>query len=212
MSTAVQKGRTLFQVLLDALKKPEPAPKAPAVDLYNPLKLSLGGFVKIATPDYIAYTFSIEMMSEFTRQIAKRTLKFVDYSLFDPDRGQDGTYITLRVIPQDDGKLDCLLLRPKDELPFSKELQKALKGKELVDNESQVKYTMRASHKASIREAKADGSVNRLQVEYWDFINEEEQQPRFYVVEMDLSDREGMIQTYTGSLIAKEDVKPVGSH
>ena len=93
-------------------------------------------------------------------------------------------------------------------------LRAALEGDELVDNETGVAYQKEGDYEASVSETSRSGS-KRLSVKYWDFVKKEGEKadaPDLYLVEMDLSDKEGWIQTYYGSSLETEDVKPIGSH
>ena len=216
---ARDKTATLYEILLawwnKGGSKPPPTPvqqvnTAAMPTVFNPLKFAVGGFVRIQAGGLDARTFSVENVEEYTRRIGTEKLVFTDYVFLDTD-GKEETWATVRVIPKTKGGYDCLLLSPRFESGYTDELAKALEGDTLKDDESEVIYRKLGQFKASVREISADGTKRR-DVEYWDFINEEEAQPRFYLVEMDLSDRKGWIQTFLGTPIAIEDVAPISGH
>lgn len=210
------KGRTLWQVLVDLVRGDSPASEPPpkrkplVIDLYNPLKLSVGGYVRIETPEFFGYTFSVEKIAEFTRRIGKSTIRSVDYVLWDPDKGEEGVEVTVRVLPGNaEGEFKCYLLRQTGEFAHDDDYDHALK-KDEIEAEG-VLYQKVGMNNAELREVTADGTSS-LRLRYWDFINEEGPEPRLFVVELDLSDREGVISTFTGHPLPYGDVKPVSGH
>lgn len=219
MRSASEKGKTLWEMAMDKFRgTPETQAQTPRVqtpeDFFNPLRLSLGGYVKIENGDYTGATFSVETISEITRRGTHKSV-IADYSLHDPDtpdpdpEKKDGTWLTLRVIPKDGSTdaFDCALLHPLAELEDSKELEKVLKGTTLKDDETGAEFQKQAGpYDCSVREISADGKQNRLQMKYWDFANADQPKP-LYVVELDTSDRVGIIQTYRGELISQHAVK-----
>lgn len=219
MTGVSDKGSTIFEMAVEWLRGKSAQPPRTAETrhaealpgIFNPLKLSIGGFLRIETPELVARTFSVEQLSEFTRYIAKRELKFTDYALSDPTAGTNGLWVTIRAIPKDSENLDCMLLTCRFESGYTPELAAALEGDTIVDQDSGVTYRKVGSYECSIRKVSKDG-INRLSLKYWDFVNEEEPQPRFYIVEMDQSDREGWIEAYFGTRLSHQDVVPIAGH
>lgn len=181
-------------------------------NVFNPLGFTVGGYVRIETVELMNATFQVVLISEFTRQVGKRTLRFVDYALHDPHFGDgEGTYVTLRALPQEDRSNKLVLWRPKSEFGFSDEFMSILNEPELRDDESGLTYQKVGAFEAQVRELSEDG-LNTLSLKYWDFVNTEGKEPRFFLVEMDTSDREGWTQTYTGSEVSVDDVKSIAGN
>lgn len=220
MSSATERTATLWQILMekigwsarpdDSITRNDERPATPP-DLYNPLKLALGGFVRIDTPELMAATFSVEWISEFTRHIGGQKLMSVDYSLHDPDfGGEGGTYLTVRVIPQDRNELGCFVLFPDVEEPYSREVEA------IIDSAGEIKvgdkvYRKEGAYEASLREVSSEG-LKRLTIKYGDFSLVEGTGHPYYVAEMDLTDKKGLYHGYFAEPIHRDDVKPIAGH
>ena len=225
MKTALDKGATLAEMAKGwfqgrrsgGVKTPPDSPTAdPAAGFFNPMKLSIGGYVGIDTTNYFKKTFSVEKIGEFTRQIGTRSLLFADYVLKSEDEGKE-TWVTVRAIPEDGrrGPVSCYLFVPHQEMGYDQKTEKVFNGQKVVDND--LRKTFLACGKphwseASVREASTEG-VESLRIKYWDFIHEEKKGPNLHLlVEMDLTNKKGWIQTFLGTPCATEDIRPIAGH
>lgn len=121
-------GKTLWEMLKERLNKADTS-----IAFYNPLDYRVGGLVSLAKghPEFQTYDFTVKEILEFTRRISGQEFKFTDYVLagtntktFSPD---DALTLRLRVVPNQAGAYDALLLRLEDEFAFDQGFLEVLK-------------------------------------------------------------------------------------
>jgi hypothetical protein len=193
-------------------------------DFPNPLRFALLGNVTLDTTaeaselsDLAEKTFQVVNIAKVTRRQGGKSSDVVDYALHDPTPikdNEDGTYVTVRVIPQGDGREPvCILFRPKDELELTDALMASLKEKTIKDNDSGIEYARQHDYPdCSVQEFSNKG-VNRLKLRYLDYTAQVSGKTRFYLVELVLSGEEkGDVQTSEGWLFSRFKINRVGDH
>ena len=188
---AAKKGKTLWEMLVDRLHK---GGNGAGVPFFNPLDLRVGGAQRIAYangPEFERFDFLVQEIREYTRQIGSQEFRFSDYVLrgvntksFD---AKDTLTARIRVVPNQAGANDSLLLRVYDEFAFSEEFLDVVKDTtgifEISDDDSDEKFTfnrindLRESYQAAVLvvgETTPDGKaiINKsspVKFEYWDY-------------------------------------------
>ena len=197
MAEPEKKGKTLWEMLQERLHRHAGANgngNGAAVDFANPLDLRIGSPVPIAFangPDFAGYNFTVEEIREYNRRIGGRDFTFTDYVLrgvntktFDADQAMT---VRVRVMPNQAGAHDSLLLRLSDDFAFAEGFLNVVKDDtglfEVKETESGAPETftrinnLRDSYEAAVlainettAEGKAPtGKTSTIKVEYWDY-------------------------------------------
>ena len=186
-----QSGRTLWEMLCERVRG---GGNGAGVAFSNPLSLGVGSPVNVPYangPDVANLDFSVQEIREYTRQISGQEFVFTDYVL----RGvstksfaaEDAVTARLRVVPNQAGGQDTLLLRLEDEFAFAEDFLAVVKDTtgifELTDDQSGVRQTfsrindLREPYQAAVLviaattpEGKASpGKATPVKLEYWDY-------------------------------------------
>jgi hypothetical protein len=188
---AAKKGKTLWEMLVDRLHK---GGNGAGVPFYNPLDLRVGGAQRIAFangPEFEGFDFAIQEIREYTRRIGDQEYRFSDYVLRGVStksfEAKDTLTARIRVVPNQAGSNDSLLLRVYDEFAFSEDFLDVVKDTtgifEISDDDSGDKVTfnrindLRESYQAAVLvvgETTPDGKalINKsspVKIEYWDY-------------------------------------------
>lgn len=185
------KGKTLWEMLVDRLHK---GGNGAGIPFFNPLDLRVGGAQAIAYsngPEFEGFDFSLQEIREYTRRIGNQEFRFSDYVLrgvstksFD---AKDAMVSRIRVVPNQAGGNDSLLLRVYDEFAFSENFLDVVKDTtgvfEITEDESGEKFTfnrindLRESYQAAVLVVgettpdgkAAAGKASPVKIEYWDY-------------------------------------------
>jgi len=186
------KGKTLWEMLMERLHKG--GGNGAGIPFANPLDLRVGSAVEVAYangPEFADYDFTVQEIREYTRTISGQEFRFTDYVLrgvnkksFDAD---DVVTARLRVVPNQAGGHDSLLLRVYDEFGFAEDFLEVLKDTtgvfEVRDDKSGATDTftrindLREPYEAAVLivaettpDGKAaNGKASPLRLEYWDY-------------------------------------------
>jgi hypothetical protein len=184
------KGKTLWEMLSDRLR----ASNGAGIAFSNPLDLRAGSPVRVSYangPEFADFDFAANEIREYTRRIAEEEFRFTDYVLrgtsaksFDPG---DALTLRLRVVPNQAGGHDSLLLRLEDEFAFAEDFLGVVKDTtgifEVTDDKSGQKTTfsrindLRESYVAAVLVVAATtpdgkgapGKTTAAKLEYWDY-------------------------------------------
>ena len=185
------KGKTLWEMLQERLHGNS---NGAGIAFANPLDLRVGSPVAVAYangPEYTDYNFSVQEMREYTRRIEAQEFRFTDYVLRgvntkSPD-ADDTVAARLRVVPNQAGAHDALLLRLYDEFAFAEDFLGVVKDTtglfKVTDDKSGAETTfsrindLRESYQAAVLVVSettpdgkgATGKVAPAKVEYWDY-------------------------------------------
>ena len=160
----------------------------------NPLDLRVGSPVAVAHangPDFADYDFTVQEIREYNRRIQGQEFRFTDYVLrgvntktLDAD---DVMPARLRVVPNQAGANDSLLLRLYDEFEFAEDFLAVVKDTtglfKVTDDKSGAEATysrindLRESYQAAVLVVAettpdgkgAPGKISPVKVEYWDY-------------------------------------------
>jgi hypothetical protein len=185
------KGKTLWEMLLERLHG---SGNGAGIPFANPLDLRVDSPVAVAYsngPEFADYNFSVQEIREYTRRIQGQEFHFTDYVLrgvnaksLDAD---DAITVRLRVVPNQAGAHDALLLRLYDEFEFAEDFLSVVKDTtglfKVTDDKSGNEATftrindLRESYQAAVllvAETTSDGKaatgkVSPVKVEYWDY-------------------------------------------
>ena len=185
------KGKTLWEMLTERLHG---SGNGAGIAFSNPLDLRVGSPVAIAYangPEFADYNFSVQEIREYTRRIQGQDFRFADYVLRgvnakSPDA--DNVLMTrVRVVPNQAGANDALLLRIYDEFEFAEDFLAVVKDTtglfKVTDDKSGAEAIfsrindVRESYQAAVlvvAETTPDGKgalgkVSPAKVEYWDY-------------------------------------------
>ena len=185
------KGKTLWEMLLARLHG---GGNGAGIAFANPLDLRVGSPVAVPFangPELADYTFTAQEMREYTRRIQGQAFPFTDYVLRganakSPD-ADDVITARLRVVPNQAGANDALLLRLYDEFEFAEDFLAVLKDTtglfKVTDDKSGAETTFSRindvleSYQAAVLVVAettpdgkgAPGKVSPAKVEYWDY-------------------------------------------
>ncbi|MCX6924615.1 MAG: hypothetical protein NT154_15575 [Verrucomicrobia bacterium] len=185
------KGKTLWEMLTERLHG---GGNGAGIAFANPLDLRVGSPVSVAYangPELANYNFTTQEMREYTRRIQGQDFRFTDYvvrwvNAKSPD-ADDTITVRLRVVPNQAGANDSLLLRLYDEFEFAEDFLGVVKDTtglfKVTDDQSGAEATfsrindLRESYQAAVlvvTETTADGKgatgkVSPVKVEYWDY-------------------------------------------
>src|SRR5262249_47432871 len=118
-------GKTLWEMLIERVKGNGNGHDA-LTTFRNPLDLRVGSPVRVSFangPEFFDFDFTVQEIREYVRRIGKQEFGFTDYVLrgvntksFDADQVMPAR---LRVVPNQAGAHDSLLLRLHDEFAFA---------------------------------------------------------------------------------------------
>jgi hypothetical protein len=188
------KGKTLWEMLLERLHG---SGNGAGIAFANPLDLRVGSPVAVAYangPEFADYNFAVQEIREYTRRIEGQEFRFTDYVLRgintkSPD-ADDTLAARLRVVPNQAGAHDSLLLRLYDEFEFAEDFLGVVKDTtglfKMTDDKSGAEETfsrindLRDSYQAVVLvvwettpDGKgATGKASPVKVEYWDYWRE----------------------------------------
>ena len=193
MADAEKKGKTLWEMLVERVKGNGNGHKAD-ITFRNPLDLRIGSSVRVPFangPDFADFDFTVQEIREYVRRIGGQEFGFADYVLrgvntktFDADQTMTAR---LRVVPNQAGAHDSLLLRLDDEFAFSEDFLAVVKDTtgifETTDDATNVTDTfsrindLRDPYEAAvlvIKETTSDGHAapgtsSHMTLEYWDY-------------------------------------------
>jgi hypothetical protein len=186
-----QKGKTLWEMLMERLHG---GGNGAGIAFANPLDLRVGSPIAVAYsngPEFTDYTFTVQEVREYTRNIQGQAFPFTDYVLRGvitkaPDADTALT-ARVRVVPNQAGAHDALLLRVYDEFAFAEDFLAVVKDTtglfKVTDDESGAESTyarindLRESYQAAVLVVSettpdgkgAPGKVAPAKVEYWDY-------------------------------------------
>ena len=185
------KGKTLWEMLLERVNG---SSNGAGIAYANPLDLRVGSAVAVAYangPEFADYSFTAQEIREYTRRIEAQAFRFTDYVLRgvntkSPD-ADDAPAARLRVVPNQAGAHDALLLRLYDEFAFAEDFLGVVKDTtglfKMTDDKSGAEETfsrindLRESYQAAVLVVSettpdgkgATGKVSPVKVEYWDY-------------------------------------------
>lgn len=187
-------GKTLWEMLVERLRG---GGNGAGIAFANPLDLRVGSPVAVAHangPDFADYDFTVQEIREYNRRIQNQEFRFTDYVLRGVNTrtvdADDVLAARLRVVPNQAGAHDSLLLRLYDEFEFAEDFLAVVKDTtglfKITDDPSGVEATysrvndLRESYQAAvlvvaetIPDGKgAPGKVSPAKVEYWDYCRE----------------------------------------
>src|SRR5438552_4020928 len=158
------KSKTLWEMLLARVKGQS---NGAGVTFHNPLDLRIGSPLRVPFsngPEFLDHDFTVQEIREYVRRMDGQEFSFVDYVLrgvntktFDADQVMTAR---LRLVPNQAGGNDSLLLRLDDEFAFAEDFLAVLKDStgvfEVTDNASGQKETftrlndLRESYEAAV--------------------------------------------------------------
>jgi hypothetical protein len=184
-------GQTLWEMFRERIKGNG---NGAAIPFRNPLDLRIGSPVRMAHangPAFADYTFTVQAIHEYVRRIGGQEFGFADYVLrgvntktFDADQQM---VARLRVVPNQAGAHDSLLLRLEDEFGFAEDFLNVVKDPTGVfkvtddaagsTDEFSRLNDLRESYEAevlAVAETTAEGKAppaktTHLKLEYWDY-------------------------------------------
>jgi len=190
---AENKGKTLWEMLCERVHGGGNG-NGEGVAFANPLDLRVGSAVPVAYangPEFAGYNFTVREIREYTRRIQGQEFRFTDYVLCGVntksiDAGDTMT-TRLRVVPNQAGANDSLLLRLCDEFEFAEDFLAVVKDTtgrfKITDDQSGVEASfsrindLREPYEAVVlvvAETTSDGKaaagkISPAKVEYWDY-------------------------------------------
>src|ERR1035438_3545753 len=186
-----KQGKTLWEMLQERLHG---GGNGAGIAFANPLHLRVGSPVAVAYangPEFADYNFAVQEIREYTRRIEGQEFRFTDYVLRgvntkSPD-ADDTLAARLRVVPNQAGAHDSLLLRLYDEFEFAEDFLGVVKDItglfKMTDDKSGAEETfsrindLRESYQAAVmeiaeradRKRVAEGKASPVKVEHWDY-------------------------------------------
>jgi hypothetical protein len=185
------KGKTLWEMLQERLHG---SSNGAGIAFANPLDLRVGSAVAVAFAnghEFTDYNFTAQEIREYTRRIEGQEFRFTDYVLRgvntkSPD-ADDTLAARLRVVPNQAGAHDALLLRLYDEFAFAEDFLGVVKDTtglfKVTDDKTGAETTfarindLRESYQAAVLVVSettpdgkaATGNVAPTKIEYWDY-------------------------------------------
>ena len=185
------KGKTLWEMLTERLHG---SGNGAGIAFANPLDLRVGSPLAVAYangPEFTDYNFTVQEIREYTRRIQGQDFRFADYVLRgvnakSPD-ADDVLMTRVRVVPNQAGANDALLLRIYDEFEFAEDFLAVVKDTtglfKVTDDKSGAEATFSRindvleSYQAAVLVVAettpdgkgAPGKVSPAKVEYWDY-------------------------------------------
>jgi hypothetical protein len=188
---AANKGKTLWEMLVDRLHK---SGNGAGIPFFNPLDSRIGAAQTIAYangPEFENFDFTIQEIREYTRRIGTQDFRFSDYVLRGVStksfEAKDALTARIRVVPNQAGASDSLLLRVYDEFAFSEDFLGVVNDTtgvfEINDDDSGEKFTfnrindLKESYHAAVLVVGAStpdgkamiGKSSPVKIEYWDY-------------------------------------------
>jgi hypothetical protein len=188
---AANKGKTLWEMLVERLHK---SGNGAGIPFFNPLDSRVGAAQRIAYsngPEFENFDFSVQEIREYTRRIGTQEFRFSDYVLRGVStksfEAKDALTARIRVVPNQAGANDSLLLRVYDEFAFSEDFLGVVNDTtgafEISDDDSGEKLTfnrineLKESYHAAVLvvgETTPDGKAmvgksSPVKIEYWDY-------------------------------------------
>jgi hypothetical protein len=188
---AANKGKTLWEMLVDRLHK---SGNGAGIPFFNPLDSRIGAAQTIAYangPEFEDIDFTVQEIREYTRRIGAQEYRFSDYVLKGVStksfEAKDALMARIRVVPNQAGANDSLLLRVYDEFAFSEDFLGVVNDTtgvfEITDDDSGEKFTfnrindLKESYHAAVLvvgETTPDGKAmtgksSPVKIEYWDY-------------------------------------------
>jgi len=188
------KGKTLWEMLTERLHG---GGNGAGIAFENPLDLRVGSPVAVAFsngPEFADYDFTVQEIREYTRRIGAQEFRFTDYVLrgvnkksFDANEVMPAR---VRVVPNQAGAHDSLLLRLYDEFAFAEDFLGVVKDSsgifEAKDDKSGATASfsrindLRESYQAVVLVVSettpngkaAAGKASPVKLEYWDYWRE----------------------------------------
>jgi hypothetical protein len=186
-----KQGKTLWEMLVDRLHS---GGNGAGIAFANPLDLRVGSAVPVPYangPEFAKYDFAAQEIREYTRRILDQDHRFTDYVLSgvnakSPD-ADDTLLVRLRVVPNQAGAHDSLLLRLYDEFAFAEDFLGVVKDTtglfKVTDDQTGAEATfarindLRESYQAAVLVVSgttpdgkaATGKVAPAKLEYWDY-------------------------------------------
>jgi hypothetical protein len=183
------KGKTLWEMLMERLHG---GGNGAGIAFANPLDLRVASAVAVPYangPDFAQYDFAVQEIREYNRRIGGKEFRFTDYVLRGVNtKSPDADNILtarLRVVPNQAGGNDSILLRLYDEFAFAEDFLNVVKDDtgtfEAKDDDSGETATFsrindsRESYQAAVllvTATSADGKASAatpVKVEYWDY-------------------------------------------
>jgi hypothetical protein len=185
------KGKTIWEMLQERLHS---STNGAGIAFANPLDLRVGSAVAIAYangPEFNDYNFTAQEIREYTRRIGAQEFRFTDYILRgvnakSPD-ADDTMAARVRVVPNQAGAHDSLLLQLYDEFEFAEDFLGVVKDTtglfKVTDDKTGAETTfarindLRESYQAAVLVVSettpdgkgATGKVSPAKIEYWDY-------------------------------------------
>jgi hypothetical protein len=184
-------GKTLWEMLCERVRG---SGNGTGVAFANPLDLRVGSAFPVAYsngPEFADYNFAVQEIREYNRRIGGQEYRFTDYVLrgvntksMDADEAMPAR---VRVVPNQAGENDALLLRLYDEFEFAEDFLSVLKDStgifKITEDKTGAEETysrindLRESYEAAVlvvAETTADGKgvpakVSPAKIEYWDY-------------------------------------------
>ena len=188
---AANKGKTLWEMLVERLHK---SGNGAGIPFFNPLDSRIGAAQTIAYangPEFENFDFTVQEIREYTRRIGTQDFRFSDYVLRGVStksfEAKDALTARIRVVPNQAGANDSLLLRVYDEFAFSEDFLGVANDTtgvfEISDDDSGEKFTfnrindLKESYHAVVLvvgETTPDGKAmigksSPGKIEYWDY-------------------------------------------
>jgi len=189
--TPENQGKTLWEMLMERVRG---SGNGAGIAFANPLDLRVGAPVPVAFangPEFADFSFTVQEIREYARRIQGQEFRFTDYVLrgvntktLDAD---DVMAVRLRVVPNQAGANDTLLLRLYDEFEFAEDFLAVVKDTtglfKVTEDQSGAEATfsrindLRESYQAAVLIVAATtpdgkgatGKVSPAKVEYWDY-------------------------------------------
>ncbi len=193
MANPDKKSKTLWELLIERVKGNGNG-QGTAVTFRNPLDLRVGSALRVPFangPEFLDFDFTVQEIREYVRRIGAEEFAFSDYVLrgvntktFDADQIMPAR---LRMVPNQAGAHDSLLLRLHDEFAFAENFLGVLKDPsgilDVTEDDSSVTDSfgrindLRDPYEAAVlvvTETTSDGhaapgKASHVQLEYWDF-------------------------------------------
>jgi hypothetical protein len=185
------KGKTLWEMLCDRVHG---SGNGAGVAFANPLDLRVGSALPVAYsngPEYAGYDFTVGEIREYNRRIGGQEYRFTDYVLRGVNTksmdANDAMPARVRVVPNQAGANDSVLLRLYDEFEFSEDFLAVVKDTtgifKITEDKTGAEESysrineLRDSYEAAVlvvAETTADGKgapgkVSPAKIEYWDY-------------------------------------------
>jgi hypothetical protein len=185
------RGQTLWEMLCARLQGQS---NGAGIAFGNPLDLRIGSAVPVSHangPEFSDHDFSVSEIREYHRQVGGQDFPFTDYALRGLSQksfaAADALNARLRVVPNQNGGHDSLLLRLYDEFPFAEGFLAVVKDTtgvfDITEDKTGAKATfsrindLRESYAAAVLVVAdttptglaAPGKTSPLKLEYWDY-------------------------------------------